>query len=279
MSLLLLTTLRIQQNLLLDMFPTATFAYSVRKLRTAYTGSCLRIRRDSDNAELDIGFDVDDYIDESAIIAFVGANNAFVVTWYDQSGNGNNATAAVVGEQPVIVSSGTIIKENSIVAIGGGTTRLLNSGVTGASTKSIFVVANLSNNAGEAAARVITSYSGSGGIGNELLIGRLVSTNTLRYLDGAATTTVTGATAAQHQFSAVRTTSTISVNIDGGTASSTASNTSTNANNYKLFEESNSIGDINEQCENISEIIFYSTNQSSNRSAINLNQKTYFGTP
>ena len=41
---------------LLDTYPNAAAAYSVRKLRTAYTGSAIRVRRSSDNAEQNIGF-------------------------------------------------------------------------------------------------------------------------------------------------------------------------------------------------------------------------------
>jgi len=40
--------------LLLDLYPNAAAAYSVRKLRSAYTGSAIRVRRSSDNTEQDI---------------------------------------------------------------------------------------------------------------------------------------------------------------------------------------------------------------------------------
>jgi hypothetical protein len=39
----------------LDSLPAAA-AYSVRKLRSTYAGNCLRVRRSSDNAEIDVGF-------------------------------------------------------------------------------------------------------------------------------------------------------------------------------------------------------------------------------
>jgi len=35
---------------------TSTGAYSLRKLRSAYTGSAIRVRRSSDSTEQDIGF-------------------------------------------------------------------------------------------------------------------------------------------------------------------------------------------------------------------------------
>jgi len=91
---------------LLDLYPNAARAYSVRKLRDAYTGAALRVKRSSDDTEQDIGF-VGEDLDTSALSSFVGANNGIVVTWYDQSENGINATATA-GNEPQIVSSGTI---------------------------------------------------------------------------------------------------------------------------------------------------------------------------
>ena len=97
---------------LLDTYPSAAAAYSVRLLRTAYTGSAIRVRRSSDNAEQDIGFSGND-LDTSSLTTFVGANNGFVTTWYDQSGNALNAIQSTAANQPQIISSGTILTENS----------------------------------------------------------------------------------------------------------------------------------------------------------------------
>lgn len=83
---------------------TANAAFGVRKLRTAYVGNCIRLRRSSDNAELDFGF-VGNVLDTAAISSWLGANTGFVVTWYDQSGNGNNATQATITKQPSYVAS------------------------------------------------------------------------------------------------------------------------------------------------------------------------------
>ena len=92
---------------LLDTFPGATMAYSVRKLRSAYTGNALRVRRSSDNAEQDIGF-VGADLDTSSLLSFVGAGNGFVTTWYDQSTSGINPVQATTTKQPKIVSSGVV---------------------------------------------------------------------------------------------------------------------------------------------------------------------------
>tara|TARA_R100001440_G_scaffold74657_1_gene100396 strand:+ start:374 stop:1300 length:927 start_codon:yes stop_codon:yes gene_type:complete len=104
-------------TLLLDTFgEDCAAAYSVRKLRTAYSGSAFRVRRDSDDTEQDIGFDSDGNLDESALTTFVGANNGFIVTWYDQTTNANNATQASSNRQMRVVTSGTIEKIGTKVA-------------------------------------------------------------------------------------------------------------------------------------------------------------------
>jgi len=86
--------------------------YSLRKMRGAYTGFCIRVRRSSDNTELNIGF-VNNVIDTIALLAFVGAGDGFVVTKYDQSGNAFNATQATAANQPRIVSAGVLDVQNA----------------------------------------------------------------------------------------------------------------------------------------------------------------------
>jgi len=102
--------------LLLDLFPNSEVAYSFRKLRLGYTGNCIRVRRSSDNAEQNIGF-VNNQLDTASLLAFCGAGNGFVTTWYDQSTNGNNATQTTAANQPQIVSNGNLILENTKPAI------------------------------------------------------------------------------------------------------------------------------------------------------------------
>jgi hypothetical protein len=100
-------------QLLLDDVPSAYAAHSVsRKLRTAYSGNCLEVRRSSDNTTQDIGF-VNNILDTAALMAFTGTSSAFVRTLYDQSGNGRDVQQTTNGNQPQIVSSGTLITVNS----------------------------------------------------------------------------------------------------------------------------------------------------------------------
>jgi hypothetical protein len=100
---------------LLDLYPNAAAAYSLRKLRDAYTGSAVKIRRSSDNAETDIGF-LNNEFDTAAAQTFCGAGNGFVTTWYDQSGNARNATQTTAANQPQIVSSGSVLTLTGIGA-------------------------------------------------------------------------------------------------------------------------------------------------------------------
>jgi hypothetical protein len=93
--------------LLLDTYTGAAAAYSLRKLRSAYTGAAIRVRRSSDNTETDIGF-VANALDTATLLTFCGVGNGFVTTWYDQSGNSRNIIQSISAYQPRIVASGTV---------------------------------------------------------------------------------------------------------------------------------------------------------------------------
>jgi len=94
----------------------AEAAYSTRQLRNAAT-DCMVIRRASDSTTTTIGFDGSGNIDESAITTFCTGTTCTVVTWKDQSGNGNDATAAAPTNEPTIYTGGALVKENGKVAV------------------------------------------------------------------------------------------------------------------------------------------------------------------
>ncbi len=102
--------------LLLDgMSATVAGAYSLRKLRSAYTGPAVRVRRSSDNAEQDIGF-ASGALNTVALLTFCGAGNGFVSRWYDQGGAGQDVAQVSAGEQPQVVSAGSVIALNNATA-------------------------------------------------------------------------------------------------------------------------------------------------------------------
>ena len=94
--------------LLLDAIGVAVRgAYGSRKLRAAYAGDCLRMRRASDNAELDLGFAADGSMDSAAILAFGGATGSVYVTkWYDQSAAVQDMSQTVAAQQPNLLLNG-----------------------------------------------------------------------------------------------------------------------------------------------------------------------------
>lgn len=100
------------ESLLLDDVSGAAFAYSVRKIRAGHTGSAIRVRRASDNAEQDIGFDGNN-LDTSSLETFCSATDGFVTKWYDQSGNDDHLTQSSTSIQPQIVSSGSTITDGT----------------------------------------------------------------------------------------------------------------------------------------------------------------------
>jgi len=129
-------------NLLLDNFPTAHAAYSLRKLRRNYTGACFVARRTVDDVEADLHFDssgtisfdsvVDNFSSSSSatnlgqflaasgytdVDSLGSAASSRIVTWKDQSGNGRDVTHETEGYQPLLVLNGTLQTENSKVAL------------------------------------------------------------------------------------------------------------------------------------------------------------------
>ena len=97
----------------------ATHAYSdARKLRDAYTGDCMSVRRSSDNVQMDIGFVVinnEHVLDEASLLAFTGTSvgdHGFITTRFNQQNNTNSEDAKQVAmsSQPPIVIDGVVLK-------------------------------------------------------------------------------------------------------------------------------------------------------------------------
>jgi len=97
---------------LLDNYSGAAAAYSLRLLDSTYSGSAVRVRRASDNAEQDIAF-ANNELDTATLETFASGTNAFVTTWYDQSGNGFDITQTTAFKQPKIVSIGSTITDGT----------------------------------------------------------------------------------------------------------------------------------------------------------------------
>ena len=243
--------------LLLDLYPGSAAAYSLRSL-SYYTTNVVRVRRDSDNAEQDF---TAAEITNGTLEAFVGAgNNGYVVTWYDQSGNGNDATQTVAASQPKIIDNGIVITENGLPAVDfDGTDDYFS--ITPIAQTSEFSHFVTSKGSG------FLYGTGTGG------------TDYLRYngyirisINGTTLTEITNVDNLQTQTSIIRSNTdltTIYYNSNTG-ASSTISGDF----------NSNTIGGYNNGTilwnGNIQEHIIYSTDQSSNRTAIEQNINEHY---
>ena len=85
----------------------------MRQLSSTATNA-IRVRRASDNTEQDIGFDTNGELDTSALATFASGTDAFIRTWYSQTGS-NDGTNTTTGNQPKIYdsSTGVLVDANS----------------------------------------------------------------------------------------------------------------------------------------------------------------------
>ena len=157
-------TFVIASNPLSAISAASAAAFSLRKLRCAYAGNAIQVRRSSDNTLSNIGFTTNGDLDTVALKAFVGVNNGFIATWYDQSGNGRNATQATNGSQPQIVSAGVIYRQNSMPAVFFSGAVFLTSTLTGvqATTTGNITTANFVMQSNSSVAGTIFSNGDAG---------------------------------------------------------------------------------------------------------------------
>jgi hypothetical protein len=288
-------------SFLLDLYPNAAAAYSLRKLRSAYTGSAIRVRASTSGAEGDVGFDVNSTISASSTVTVtaVGASglsigqqvtfstfwnaggsnqNVFVTTWYDQSGNAQNATQTTQASQPRIVNSGVVQLTNSKPSLyfDGVNDFLTGSALSNYITASTFsnisvfnpIVLTTNNTLLESNdALWIDSTNGYAGVffksTNNLFAG--VYSNVLHQVSIPITANT------QITSFAKLVSGNVSISKNNGTfANATASNITVLTNNLTIAR-SNVYAELNAQ-----EIIFYKTDQTSNVNEMNTNINTYY---
>lgn len=113
---------------ILDTITGATAALSLRKVRSAYAGQAVRLRRSSDDAESDFGFDSAGDLDVAAVETWLGVATAYVKTWYDQSGNARDFTQATAARQPTFIARA--VNDRPAVRFGADADRWLLSAAT-----------------------------------------------------------------------------------------------------------------------------------------------------
>jgi hypothetical protein len=266
-------------TLLLDLYPNAASAYSVRKLRTAYTGSAIRVRRSSDNTEQDIGFTALGNLDTTSLTSFCGAGNGFVTTWYDQSGNGNNATQTTASNQPQIVTSGSIITENTKSAIqftGANTNYMVFNSTISTNPFTILWVSKKSNQSGTtsiilAGSRNAGDYMGDD-VDNEGNPTAYTGTGIIR--TSLSNTSAPGGENTQHLAYLNRRNSTQAV---GQFNNSNNSYSNSVSSNNAIIDSIAYYGSNYNFAGVLQEIIIYTSDKSSDRTGISTNTNTYYG--
>jgi hypothetical protein len=247
---------------LLDTYSGSSVAYSLRKLSSTYSGNCIRVRRSSDNTEQNIGF-VANVLDTASLLTFCGSGSGFVTTWYDQSGNANNATQSNATYQPNIVTSGSVNLLNSKPTINSNAKYMIQ--INAINAVSSFFVANY------------TSLNAANYINEKVTIGgSFAGVDGISLGDG--TTTI---------FSNIENTSTHLISClsltTGNTSrlfvDNTAQGTSTllnNSNTTEIFGKTANLGALS-NIGNMSEVIYYNSNKYTDFTSINTNINTFYG--
>lgn len=94
-------------------------AWSVaRKLRSAYAGNALTIRRSSDNTTTNIGFDGSNNVDQAAITTFCSGSTCGIDTIYDQAGSNANlvSVTTTVANECIVYQSGAVVTQGGRLA-------------------------------------------------------------------------------------------------------------------------------------------------------------------
>ena len=273
---------------LLDTYPNAAAAYSVRKLRAAYTGNAIRVRRSSDNAEQNIGFTALGNLDTTALTSFCSGTNGFVTTWYDQSGNANNCVQTTASNQAQIVSSGSVITQ-------GGKPSLLFDGVNDSFLSTIaidplFITAVNTPNTTSVYNTIMgadTSDVVSGPFG-AIYFQYSTPTRTATFVRTPLTGSFSAVSNRQEAnnttnlITGTRTSTTIEIftnNVSrgtGSTASSLSTLGGTDGGKFRLMAAYYNRTVVDFLLGNLTEFIAYTSDQSSNRTGINTNINTYY---
>jgi hypothetical protein len=280
---------------ILDTYPGAYFGYSVRRLSGTYTGSCMQVKRSSDSSVLDVGFDSSGNLDTGSITTFVGGGNGFVNIWYDQSGNGLNATKQSFSTEGFyIVESGTLKTLNGKAAPytpNGYTYGLGNYSVSITSNNIMFTTVGgcyNDTNGVNTYGRILSMQNSSNGDDYDNCNSMIqfycrlspFNSNVIPYQNNGYTTTGRPyTTGTQNLNFTYKDAGTLGGNTNGGSNTSTSNGCSTtnlNINQMRLGSNAKNIDSTLNGWEQ--EVILWPTYTPANQSGIVTNTNTYFAT-
>ena len=262
---------------LLDLYPSAYAAWSLRKLRNDYSGAAIQVTRTSDSATQDIGF-VGEDLDTSALTTFIGANTGVVSIWYDQSGNSRDVSITSA-KRPVIVSSGTLQTLSSGKPTMKPQTNILgvDTGIPSITNKSVFFAGDTTTQPGVGtASRVLSNFIGSGGIGSQYLLSHYEGTPDFLRLFDQQTTADININQGEIVIGSYANSGTIGIKANtASVVTSVGTESGNGANNYHLFEDVG--GTSNREVATFaSEYIIYDTSKDADLADIMSNINTYY---
>ena len=251
---------------LLAEYGGAAAAYSLRALN-GNGDNVVRVRRASDNSEQDF---TALQVADGTLTTFCGVGDGFVETWYDQSGNGNDATQATIASQPKIVDAGSLVEnDEGNAAIQGATGKFFDvSAVTGIEDFSIFFVGQAPDD--------FRSLLGMPTDTDILRLSNLYWELVANLFDPGNMTFSPELTAGNTTlFNFTRSSGTVQGFANSAISSSTTSNPNTNNFNFnRIFRRASaSFNDYNKKA---SELIIYTSDESSNRTAIEANINDHY---
>lgn len=252
---------------LLNDFGGAAAAYSLRALDSSFlTQDVVLVRRDFDNSEQ--GFTPAE-VTNGALTAFCGAGNGFVKTWYDQSGNGRDATQTTAAAQPQIVASGSLVSDGGLPTLDWGIAQARGLSLSSAISVKYgnFVYhANALNTANHA-------FGGSVPV---ILQGSFVGINGLSVLDGTIQSLGNAEGTNRHLGVYYNNGTNNFLAIDGDAATNVGTYTS-DVNFSLIGNQTLSYLSVTGSLSGyLSEAIFYASNQSASRTAIESNINGYY---
>jgi hypothetical protein len=258
----------------------------------------MKVRRASDDAEADIGFDINGDLDTSAIATHCGASAGYVSVWYDMSGNSNNATQSTGTNQPQIYNGTAVITVNGKPALdfdGSGDNLQYTGNFLGGSAATGVSVSSF-DNATRAAREIMWGAQDSSGARYDFLITRQASnvgSGTTQngidlYVEGDFSPpnnpnvgTITDVN--QHLYTAIYSDTVRRIVYNNGSTLTTSSATSLgNLDDATAFVIGADIsGGINSIDGKMQEIVIWNADQEadSNRTGIESNIDTYFSIP
>lgn len=291
-------------GLLLDNYTNITAAFSVRKLRTAYTGYCLIARRTvgATTVTVNVSFDTNNTISlDSGIVVATGstaatnlgqfcaatgysnpdsiaANQSIMVSqWYDQSTNANHFTQTTATWQPRLINAGVL---ETIAGVGGSKTTINSNNTNPAwlqrasaiTSQTIFSVAKIET------ANSINGFIGNVGTTNVFCFydGTTTNYNGIGANDGTNIRSLTGGDLNAHiAYLNIRSSNLYGAK-DGDAESLIGSFGVANMSNRAIFSTATNGSSTNTFRGKISEVILFSDDKSTNLAAIRTNINNYY---